>query len=137
MHESKVHEEETYLKDFCPICGESGAVRTLCAAHLQNYGMLAPPPRSLIGSKFQRAHTRVLRPAQKRTLVTPNHCQLSTAVIESVPRLQTIVSSFHGKFGVVVKLGPYKSTLDLHLKKKYIFYVSVKWNTYQIFTRKY
>jgi len=29
-HEPKVHEEETYLKDFCPICSASGAVRALC-----------------------------------------------------------------------------------------------------------
>jgi len=107
----------------------------VCVQHtFKSYGMLVPPIRSLIGSKFQRSRTRVLHPAPKRTPVTPNHCQLSTAVIESVLRLQTIVSSLHENFGVAVKLGPYKPTLDLNYiwrswKKLFLCQRKVEWLT--------
>ncbi len=110
-------------KTFVTHSSESGAVRALCtAAHLQKLWHVGPTPYITDWFKVLTTRLRVLRPAQKRTPVPPNHCQLSTAVIESVLRLQTIVFfSFHENFGVVVKLGPYKPTLDLHLKKNKLF----------------
>lgn len=84
-------------KTFVTHSSESGAVRALCtAAHLQKLWNVGPTPYITDWFKVLTTRLRVLRPAQKRTPVTPNHCQLSTAVIESVLRLQTIVFfSFH------------------------------------------
>lgn len=122
MNKNDCTSQKIYFKDFSPTFSESGAVRALCEAHLQNLRNVGHTPYITDWFKVLPTRPRVLRPAQKRTPVTPNHCQPSTAVIESVLRLQTIVSfSFHEKFGVVVKLGPYKPTLDLHLKKNKLF----------------
>lgn len=122
MNKNDCTSQKIYFKDFSPTFSESGAVRALCEAHLQNLRNVGHTPYITDWFKVLTTRPRVLRPAQKRTPVTPNHCQLSTAVIESVLRIQTIVSlSFHKKFEVVVKLGPYKPTLDLHLKKKKLY----------------
>lgn len=124
-----VHEEDTYLKDFWPICSESGAVRALCVQHtFKSYGMLAPPLRSLIGSKFQRSRTRVLRPAQKRTPVTRNHCQRPWL------RASRVYKQLSPLFMRSLELLSNLDLINQHWiytwRKISYFYVSVKWNDY-------
>ncbi len=123
------------LENFCHTFSESGAVRALCGTPSKTLECW-PHPYIIDWFKVLTTRPHIPHPAQKRTPVTPNHCQrpwlrasFDYKLLSSIPFMTTLE--------LLSNLDLINQRWIYIWKKTSYFHDRVKWNTYQIFTRKY
>lgn len=127
---AKVHEEETYLKDFWANIQRKRVCQCTAQHTFKIYGMLAPPPLSPIGSKFEwhaPVSSALPRNALRSLLITVNYQR---------PWLSASCGYKQWSTNPFTRSSELLSNLELTDKhwiyiwrKISSFYFSVKWNT--------